>query len=84
MLDLASYQAVTKLIQQLQRSIDRSSGALETVNTQLKKDFGCKNVKEAKAKLEELEEEKEELTTERDKQQKAFESKWGDKLEELL
>ncbi len=82
-MDLADYQSTVATIQQLRRKLDRASGALETVQAQLKKELGCKNIKEAQVLLAELKTEEEELAAECTKQQKAFESKWAEKLTEL-
>ena len=64
----------------LQSEADKAQGALETSTARLKEDFDCKNLKEAKQLLKNLEEEEAEAQSKFNKTLEEFESKWSDKL----
>ena len=57
---------------------DQAKGALAQLTEQLKEEFGCTNLKQAEAKLEELKEKQEQADKEFQRALKAYEVKWGE------
>jgi hypothetical protein len=79
---LDDFLALQRRVEELRREADRAAGALSQLKQNLKDDYGVKTLKEAKRLLEKFR--KEELAALKDytAKKKAFEAKWGDKLDE--
>lgn len=63
------------------REKDRASGSLGTIKQELREEFGCSTLKEAKNKLAELEQQQEEEEEKYQRKLEAFEKEFGDLLE---
>ena len=50
------YNKVLRQTQTLQREVDRSQGAVDALKKEIRDELGCKNMAEAKARMDELEE----------------------------
>jgi methyl-accepting chemotaxis protein len=78
MADLQRLNKIKQQVEQMQQKADRAEGALEQLMEQLKTEFDCKSVKEAKTKLEVMKEEVEELEKKFEEALTEFEKKWED------
>lgn len=67
---LEEFQELKRLVVEKQSQADKAAGALEEILKRLRKEFKCKTLKEAKARLAELTETEEKL-------KKRFESRLG-------
>ena len=74
---LGKYLQLKKQAQTAQQQADQAKGALNAVMQRLEKEFGCKNLTEAKRKLKELAEEESRLQKEFDEAVEEFEKKWA-------
>lgn len=79
-MNLTEYQELKDRVDTAQQRADRARGAYEQQLKQLKEEFGCATVKEARAKLLELGEREKELQAKLNSQLKRFEKKWSDAL----
>jgi hypothetical protein len=52
--DLTRFEKLKKQVRKLQRETDRAEGALEVAMKELKKEFGCSTIEEAKERLQQL------------------------------
>jgi len=80
MADLKRYNELKEKVEDTQKKADRAQGNLDQIMKQLKNDFDCDDLEEAKAILDKLEKELEETESEFDEAISEFEEKWGDKL----
>ena len=80
MADLKRYNELKEKVEDIQKKADRAQGNLDQIMKQLKNDFDCDDLEEAKAILDKLEKELEETESEFDEAISEFEEKWGDKL----
>ena len=71
-----------KSVDQQRRKVDRATGALEQLKGQLKKEFNCNSLEEAKKKLFVLKETKECLEHNLEQDIEQFKEKYGDRLNE--
>lgn len=74
---LDTYQRLKRAAESKQREADRAAGALEQTMARLRKEFGCKSLKEAKAKLQELEATHERTGKKFQKAVEELDNKWG-------
>lgn len=81
MINLEKYNRLKKKADDAKREADRAEGTLKALKDELKEEFGCSTLKEAKALLAELETEQEKAETRFNKELDAFEKEYGDKLE---
>jgi predicted nuclease with TOPRIM domain len=79
---LNKYLEIKKKVEIAQQKADKAEGALEQTMLQLKKEFGCTSLKDAKEKLAELEKEKSKLEKQFAKAVEEFETEFSDKLNE--
>ncbi len=79
-MDAKEFVRLKDRVESLQRKADRAGGALEQWRQQLRKEFSCRSVDEAKELLVKLEREEQELEKGYQKAVKIFECKWRDKL----
>jgi len=80
MADLKRYNELKERVEDAQKKSDRAQGNLDQIMKQLKNDFDCDDLDEAKDMLEKLEKELKKTEGEFDKAVLEFEKKWGDKL----
>lgn len=74
------YQEIKAKAEKLQREADRAAGIAEAKKAELKNEFGCNSLKEAKELLKQYETEEKETRAEFEKALADFEENWGDKL----
>lgn len=79
-MDAKEFVRLKERVEVLQRKADRAEGALEQWHQQLRKEFGCRSVDEARKTLADLEQQEQQLDEEYQKTVQVFERKWGDKL----
>lgn len=79
---LNDYLRLKKKVESAQQQADQAEGALGEVMKQLKKEFGCTTLKEAKKKLKQLERQKESSKEDFETAVEKFEDDWSEKLEE--
>lgn len=82
MANLADLTALKKQVDNLQRTADRASGALEQAMSRLNEEFGCGSLKEAEKLLAELKTQEEETKDAFDTAYSDFEEQWEDQLVE--
>lgn len=70
------YRQLKQEMETAKSEADRAQGQLDQLMTRLKEDFGCATLKEAKAKLEELEKEKATAEKAFEKALRAYEMEW--------
>lgn len=75
---LQKYLQLKKKVDQSQQEADKAEGALEQVIKQLKKEFGCTTLEEAKKKLKILERQQQKAETEFGDAVEEFEEKWDE------
>jgi len=73
---LDKYLQLKKKVELLQQKADQAEGALGEVMKQLKRDFGCSTLVEAKKKLKQLEKQEASSQKEFDSAVKKFEEDW--------
>ena len=78
-----NFEALKREVEDVTRKRDKAAGALEQVLKRLKKDFGCRTLKEAKAKLVALEEQERKAAKDYTAKKEEFEKKWKQVLERL-
>lgn len=81
-MNLERYTKLKSEADQRRREADRAEGALQQLMGQLERDFGCRTLEEADARLAELEEEARGLEEQFDAALAAFEREWGERLRE--
>jgi hypothetical protein len=70
------YRRLKQEVEDTKAEADRAQGALDQLLSRLKDEFGCRNLKEAKAKLAELEEKKKKAESVFEKISKDYEERW--------
>ena len=80
MIDLKTYNKLKAAVDEKQSEADKAAGAFEQALLQLKKEFGCSTVEEAKIKLAELEEKEKVTAKAYEKCLAEFIEKYGDAL----
>lgn len=70
------YRKLKRDVDSTRSEAQRAKGAYEQLMTQLKNEFGCKTLKEAKALLEDMEAKKEKAEKEFEKAMREYEKKW--------
>jgi len=83
-MNLTKYNELKVKADKLKAKADRVEGALEQLLLRLKNEFECDTIQEAEELLEQLMEEEAEAEENYEKEYKAFNSKWGEKLEEMV
>lgn len=73
-------QALKSKVENMERLAQQAKGELRQLTKQIKEEFGCGNLKEAKAKLAELQKAEIEAEEKFDKAYAAFQEEWGGKL----
>lgn len=81
-MNLAEFTKLKQQVELLKREESRAQGALSQLQSQLKKEFGCKTIKEAKLLKAKLERELEKAEKDYEVASKQFRKKWKDKLGE--
>lgn len=81
MAKIDKYLRLKKQVETAQQRADQAEGALGEVTKQLKKEFGCSTLSEAKKKLKQLERQEASSKEEFDNAVEEFESKWNKNLE---
>ena len=79
---LDKYLLLKRRVETAQQQVSKAEGALGEVMKQLKKEFGCDTLKEAKKKLKQLEKQKVSSKENRDAAREKFEEDWSDELED--
>jgi predicted nucleic acid-binding Zn-ribbon protein len=79
-LTLDDYQALKRSVEELTRRRDEAKGALAQVMKDIRKDFGCKTLKEAKTLLRKLQEKEQKLYKKYTRAKAEFEEKWKEVL----
>lgn len=80
-INLKTYQALKERVNEASRERDKAEGVLETLKAELKKEFKCTTIKEAKKLLKELKENLEKDEKQFEKDLAAFEKEFGEVLE---
>lgn len=83
MIDLNEYQELKSKVEAAQRKADKATGALAQLMGQLKKEFGCGSVKEAKKLEAKLAEEGTRLEKEYKLALASFKEEWKDVLDKI-
>ncbi len=81
MIDLKEYSRLKEMVESHQRKADRSIGALEQLKQQLKKEFKCNSLEEAKSLLTDLAVQEQEQEKEYKEELTKFKKEYGDRLE---
>lgn len=76
------FQQIKDKAEQLNRQIAQNEGELKQLMKRLKQEFGCDNLEEAKAKLEQLKEQGQKLKARLDEKTEELEEKWGSYIDE--
>lgn len=72
------YRQLKKQVDEAKSEADRAQGNLDQLMGRLKKEFGCASIKEAKQKLQELDEESNAAEKAFTKAVNAYQEKWQD------
>jgi len=75
---LDKYLALKRRVESAQQKADQADGAIGEVMKQLKKEFGCSTLNEAKRKLKQLEKQEVESKEKFDSAVEKFEEDWPD------
>ena len=78
---LDKYLNLKKRVETAQQEADKAEGALSEVMKQLKRDFDCDTLNEAKRKLKQLKKKEESSKKDFDAALEEFEEKWSDEDE---
>jgi len=70
------YKRLKQEVEEAKESAARSQGSLDTLMSNLKEEFNCDDLKEAKELLKELEEKKDKAEATYEKTLKSYEEKW--------
>lgn len=79
-MNLEKYQKLLKKAEELRSQADRADGKLQQLKEQLKKEFGCNTIKEARTKFKKLDAEYKQATKAADEAMEKFEQEFGDRL----
>ena len=77
---LDKYLALKRRVESAQQKADQADGAIGEVMKQLKKEFGCSTLNEAKRKLKQLEKQEVESKEKFDSAVEKFENDWPDEI----
>jgi len=77
MIDLKTYEKLKAAVNEKQREADRAKGAFDQNVKQLKEEFGCNSLKEARDKLEQLTASEEKAEQEYDRLLRDFQREWS-------
>lgn len=77
---LERYNQLAREIKAHQTELDRADGALRQLMSQLKDEFGCKTIKDAKAKKKQLVQQQKQLDEEAERMADDFEKQFGDRI----
>ena len=80
--NLDKYVRLKKQVENAQQKVSQAEGALGEIMKQLKKEFGCDTLKEAKRKLKQLEKQKTSSKQESDDAIEKFEEDWSEEIED--
>jgi hypothetical protein len=80
--NLNKYLRIKERVELSQQKIAKAEGALDEMMKQLKKEFGCKTLQEAKEKLKQSKKQKRILGKKFEKAIEKFEEDWPDEAEE--
>lgn len=78
-----SYEKIKAKVDRLKRDATKAEGALEQLLVQLKKEFNCETIEQAKEHLQELQEQVEQEQEALEVQLTRFEKKWASVLEDV-
>lgn len=70
------YRKLKQEVEDTKSEASRAQGALDQLTARLKEEFGCRDIKEAKAKLAELRAKKEKAESAFNKAMDAYKEKW--------
>lgn len=79
-MNLDQYQRLKAKVEAARKRADKAAGALDQLKKQLKDEFGCTDLKAAKALLKKLESSEAEAERAADAAMEAFDEKWGELL----
>lgn len=77
---LSDYLSLKEKVDRLRADVSRSEGALEQLLQQLKREFKCRSLKDAKRLLQSLSSELEQLTSDNKLKLDVFEEKWSGRV----
>ena len=80
--NLDKYLKLKKKVELAQQQADQAKGALQEIMKQLKKEFDCDTLQEAKKKLRQLERQKKSSKKEFDEAVEKFEEDWKEEIED--
>ncbi len=80
MANLADLTELKRKVEKYKKESDRAAGALDAAMKQLKKEFGCDTLQEAKRELKRLEKEEADAKQGYERLLAEFEKEWGDAL----
>ena len=80
-MDTESYVQLKKRVESAQRRVDEAAGAIATLETRLKEEFGCESVEAAERLQTRLKKEKAAALKAYEEERKKFEEKWNDRIE---
>jgi len=80
---LEKFQELKRRADKLQQQKNKAEGALENQLAQLKKDFGCDSIEEARKMLRSSQRAAVKAQAEFEEALREFEDEWGDKLQEM-
>lgn len=78
-----NYEKIKAKVDRLKRDATKAEGALEQLLVQLKKEFNCETIEQAKEHLQELQEQVEQEQEALEVQLTRFEKKWASVLEDV-
>jgi hypothetical protein len=81
MIVLDDWEEIQRRVATARSRADRAAGALAQLKKQLRREFGCKTIDEAKAKYKEMLAEEHEATTRWNRNLNTFKKKWAAQLE---
>ena len=77
---LEKYNTLKASLKREQSDLDKSEGALQQLMSQLKDEFGCQSIKDAKKKHKALLAQQQELKEQAESLEAQTEEKWGEKI----
>ena len=80
-MNIERFEQLKTKIDEIRRKHDRAEGALSNLMVRLESEHGCKTVKDAKIKLEQLKVKVRKAEKKYDDSLAAFEEEWSDQLE---
>jgi len=80
MITVKEYEAKRLRAENLKQQADKAEGALDELMGRLEDEFGCKTMKQGRAKLAKIKKDRENLETKYNDAAEGFEQQWGDLL----